>query len=520
MASLTTGPAQQPTNMKNTPAPTSTFRARSTRLRLSVLITSLTFGLLAAPASAQLVRRNIYDPAHHAQLIQDYEAAVHQMKAWSAANANDPRGWTFQANIHGTYTVPAAPAWNQCQHGSYFFLSWHRMYLYYFERIARAASGNNDFTLPYWNYSNIAQAALPAEFRDPGNVDLYVATRNVGVNGGADLSPFVTDFADAFALTEFIGTYFDPTDPGFGGAEVPAPAQFLGVTGTLEMQPHNVVHDAIGGLMGDPHTAARDPIFWLHHANIDRLWVNWLALGAGRNDPGDDLWLNQQFTFYDENGLAVQMTGAQVVDTAAQLNYVYDDAPVASPALLAAAAAPQFQLLAKSTRSGIPLGGRAVTVGLAVDRDVAVMKFGLLKAAAVPRRVVLSLEEITFDAPPGTSYDIYLSLPDEASAGRKSPHYVGVLSFFGLFGHGAAAHKHDAGPPAVRYDVTRLAAYLQAAGQWDPQNVRVTLVPLVPVTAGGKALRAAEFVPAGNPKIGSVRLIVEPVPGGARPEKK
>jgi tyrosinase len=440
------------------------------------------------------------------------------MKAWSAANPADPRGWTFQANIHGTYTVPAAPTWNQCQHGSYFFLSWHRMYLYYFERIARAASGNNNFTLPYWNYSNIVQAALPAEFRDPGNADLYVASRNAGVNAGHDLSPFVTDFSDAFALIPFIGTYFDPDNPGFGGAAVPAPAQFLGVTGMLEMQPHNVVHDAIGGLMGDPHTAARDPIFWLHHANIDRLWVNWLAQGGGRDNPGDALWLNQQFTFYDENGNAVQMTGAQVVDTAAQLNYVYDDAPEAQ--LLGAAAAPQPTLLAKSTQTGIPLGGRPITVGLPVDRDVATMKFGPLKAAAIPRRVVLSLEEITFDAPPGTSYEIYLNLPEGSTDGRRSPHYVGVLSFFGLFGHGVAGHKHEAGPPTVRYDVTKLAAYLQTAGQWDPKNVRVTLVPIVPVTAGGKALKAVEFVPAGNPKIGSVRLVVEPVPDGAQSEKK
>src|SRR5438094_441059 len=68
--------------------------------------------------------------------------------------ATDPTSWSFQAAMHGTYTMPANPSWNQCQHGSYFFLSWHRMYLYYFERILRAASGDSGLTLPYWNYSN------------------------------------------------------------------------------------------------------------------------------------------------------------------------------------------------------------------------------------------------------------------------------------------------------------------------------------------------------------------------------
>ena len=39
--------------------------------------------------------------------------------------------------------------------------------------------------------------------------------------------------------------------------------------------------------MGDPLTAAQDPIFWLHHANIDRLWNHWLQQGGGRADPTD-----------------------------------------------------------------------------------------------------------------------------------------------------------------------------------------------------------------------------------------
>ena len=39
----------------------------------------------------------------------------------------------------------------------------------------------------------------------------------------------------------------------------------------------------VGGWMSAFATAAQDPIFWLHHANIDRLWEAWLALG----DPDD-----------------------------------------------------------------------------------------------------------------------------------------------------------------------------------------------------------------------------------------
>jgi len=45
---------------------------------------------------------------------------------------------------------------------------------------------------------------------------------------------------------------------------------------TLEATIHDDVHNAVGG---DLATAAspKDPLFWLHHANIDRLWAGWQA---------------------------------------------------------------------------------------------------------------------------------------------------------------------------------------------------------------------------------------------------
>ncbi len=47
----------------------------------------------------------------------------------------DPTSYAFQANIHGTSANPTDPAesasWNDCEHGSFFFTAWHRMYLYY-----------------------------------------------------------------------------------------------------------------------------------------------------------------------------------------------------------------------------------------------------------------------------------------------------------------------------------------------------------------------------------------------------
>lgn len=38
----------------------------------------------------------------------------------------------------------------------------------------------------------------------------------------------------------------------------------------------------IGGLMQDVNTAAFDPIFWVHHTNIDRIWQQWTNTPNGK----------------------------------------------------------------------------------------------------------------------------------------------------------------------------------------------------------------------------------------------
>ena len=72
--------------------------------------------------------------------------------------ATDPTSWAYQASIHGSYDDPAAPGGTR--HGGFFFLSWHRMYLYWFEHPARYQRGGVDqalsILLPYWNYETQA----------------------------------------------------------------------------------------------------------------------------------------------------------------------------------------------------------------------------------------------------------------------------------------------------------------------------------------------------------------------------
>ena len=83
--------------------------------------------------------------------------------------SDEPRSWSYQSAMHGTWATPPDPLWNGCQHGSWFFLPWHRMYIWYFERIVRshvvADGGPADWALPYWNYTTARRAVRPCRPR-------------------------------------------------------------------------------------------------------------------------------------------------------------------------------------------------------------------------------------------------------------------------------------------------------------------------------------------------------------------
>jgi tyrosinase len=106
---------------------------------------------------------------------QTLEWCAKAVAAMQALPQTDPMGWTFQAAVHGIDPLPSAMAglWAECQHGSSFFLPWHRMYILNFERIVAmhvaSLGGPADWALPYWNYttSDPATLALPPAFRNP-----------------------------------------------------------------------------------------------------------------------------------------------------------------------------------------------------------------------------------------------------------------------------------------------------------------------------------------------------------------
>jgi hypothetical protein len=449
--------------------------------------------------------------------------------------ATDPTSWTYQAAMHGTYATPPSGAlWNQCQHGTWYFLPWHRMYLYWFERIVRkaavAAGAPDDWALPYWNYSAGAPAnQLPPAFRqptwNPGTGEepnpLYTTARNTSpdINAGAALPTSATSFATAYSYVNFTGT----PAPGFGGPQTGfshEPTAF----GALENQPHNIVHVLVGGdsippcssgWMSDPNCAAQDPIFWLHHANIDRLWTNWLALGGGRADPPDTAWRNFTFKFYDENGAEVSMTPADVLDTLTQLHYKYDDHPAVALTcrrLVAAMSSPpppsRPPRLVAASEGAIELRGPRTDAKLALPppaRDA----IQAVTTEGTPGHVYLNVEGLESDKIPGLVYEVHLNLPDDASPGHVDDSLVGYVSFFGFRRDPAAVDDsgvHGLGPMVHTFDITGRVQDLQQRGRWNPEAVTVSFVPVGLEPPPGSKGTAYDATTSAVPRIGRVSI--------------
>src|SRR5882672_9196719 len=118
-----------------------------------------------------------------------YARGVKAMKE-KIDDLSDRNGWRFYAAMHGfdqgiwqqlgywsqadkmATDVDQTLFWLQCQHGTWYFLPWHRGYLLAFEAVIRAEVaklpvGPKDWTLPYWNYFKDGQKKLPPAFASP-----------------------------------------------------------------------------------------------------------------------------------------------------------------------------------------------------------------------------------------------------------------------------------------------------------------------------------------------------------------
>lgn len=408
--------------------------------------------------------------------------AIGKMRA--NTNANDKRSWVYWTNAHLSY----------CPHGIAYLLAWHRGYLYYFEQQLRAVSGNSALTVPYWDYYK--NPTIPVEFTNPASWNpLYVQRVNTDVTQALTLAPFSNSVTN---MQRGLVNAFEPS---------------------LESAPHNPVHNIIGGVMADLHSPM-DPIFWVHHANIDRLWSAWELADNGRIVPArtDPYW-NGNFTFATKLTLRRNKT----IDTRSDLGYFYQNetmpvtlppAALAEPIQLAMAGttgelamlgtlggggiirppsrppvgnfplsvmrltgtnrlsiggARQIALNEASISAQVPIDAPASQIVQSIFKKMEALPFGRVDASLGPYtsiQVILDDVRITSQGVSGGYfYKIYLNLPSsENAADTEEKYLLGSVGPFEIAG--AKHHDHATGSSNVRlvFPATQLLKKLTHEG--------------------------------------------------------
>ncbi|HEY1946426.1 MAG TPA: tyrosinase family protein [Bryobacteraceae bacterium] len=243
----------------------------------------------------------------------------------------DGRGQGLLRQVYAAWnTLDAADPWsreshrimhlNQCSehsasgvdvHNTWDFLPWHRCFVHFHERIliavakAKSVSGAENFRLPYWDWD--AAPKIPEVYLTQGS-PLYMAREQ---------DPII----DYYTTPGMLGAMLSPTQfqgsTGFGGD-----AQSRGVASSAP--PHSKIHKIVSDVMNDPDTAASDPLFYIHHANVDRLWEIWARhQGQKASDYPAEL-LAKTYTFPGGQSRAAFTYRVQDILDTSSLGYTYD----------------------------------------------------------------------------------------------------------------------------------------------------------------------------------------------------
>ena len=466
-----------------------------------------------ARATASYVR---YDcaSAQGQEMLAVYASAVSQMQALGPDN---PMSWMWQwythfvdgtttkaaelSRVFGDYDSPqkslANETWNTCQshsgQNSNHFLPWHRMFVFYFERIIRQVSGRTDFTLPYWNYTSSDPAQrgiLPVQFRmpdDPVFGCLYRPNRTTLANSGGRIDQ--NQPTDVMDITDAMSTKSYTT---VGSVQ--------GFCRAIDSGIHGRIHTLVGTSkdMGAVPYAGNDPLFWVHHSNIDRIWASWNR--NGNKNPTDATaypWINDQFVFADANGVRVQKPLKNFF-SALSLGYDYDSFIPKPPAtttttmaakLAAGGSRPERVACARSEAN---LGAKPVSLPLLpLSSQRKSMVLGL-DDSQPGGRAYLVLKDLHTWSQPEVLFHVYLS---PGHGGRlDAAHYVGNINFFDaeFHDHGTSTKMDMAlGENFYSFDVTDLLERLKRSGTHDARDALLVTIAPAGRPSGGQPMVAS-----------------------------
>jgi len=397
--------------------------------------------------------------------------AVSQMRNGSKdvpLSMSSPRQWDQWVMLHEQHCTEQG--FSQV-HWSWFFLPWHRAYLWFLERHLAYFLTNDlhlpagqSFAIPYWDWvihKEIPNTGLREAQRKPSPMFGYNGDLEDMVNGdgldfdnmalwdgnrgptiqksqmdpGNEVTPDSKDHVREtlnFMTPEFIQGILGLPFEYFGGKEVISRKDGQGV---LEIGPHNDVHDWVGSRlgtnrdMGTLRYAALDPIFFMHHANIDRIW-SWYR--KPQPDPDSSPWGAQSYVFVDIDGSPVSVTVRDIVKSMTNVTYIEPRklAPE-SVTVLSALQATSATAPVERTETLVETAGRLTVKPLTVNVAAKAETSKLLSLEVKPEARHLSLLEI--ETGPITYADkfairVFVNKPDADRGTRISDsHYIGRI---------------------------------------------------------------------------------------------
>src|SRR6218665_3357065 len=435
------------------------------KITLLFIILISIYGFGQSNNNVQYIRKNANTPEAKA----DLEAMNVAFKKMREMGCEKGLSWYYQGAIHNIPNTingknSLCPeyqtskdklwAWSDCTHdktvsAKLHFLLWHRLYMWHVEKIVCELSGKKDFALPYWNYGSTTTAdnVMAEPIRDKSG-SLYIASRYGILNNGQPILQGQVNEIQR-ALNEL------KTNPSFTGG--------AGFSQNLEQAPHGFMHDLIGGeyakpaetyyneiyqlqnysgLMANVPSAGFDPVFWLHHSMIDRIWESWDVSIYGQRPTLQQLETNPwPYEFITPTGQRVSYTMKEVYDIVFNMDYKYDNLLYGSKAPVLTAKGPKesakklvsFQdskeKIIWEQKIGKPIEGTGFTHKVASNFAQSTNK---AFKTAVNSRIVLNLDVVVYKEPKDY-YTVYLRYPG------KEDEYVGTMTFFGV------SHEHGTG---------------------------------------------------------------------------
>lgn len=258
--------------------------------------------------------------------------------------------------------------------------------------------------------------------------------------------------------------------------------------------------------MSHPIIAGLDPIFWLHHANIDRLWESWLRSSPTHTNPRTLRWVRgpastgeRAFAMPKLDGTVWNYTPGDMVDLS-KLGYSYDDL---APAVRAVSPAARLERLGLAKQEGtvdmvsgkkLELVGASqkslkvygseihatVTMDAKMRRKVALSLTRAESQPPAPDRIYLNLEHVRGKRD-STAFHVYVGVPQSTSHEAHPTRLAGSIALFGVSDASDPEGKHAGQGLTYTMDITDIADELHLDNMLDAEHLDVRLVPVNPV---------------------------------------